>query len=63
VTSELRGSGLADRHRIVPVEGADVVALLAERGLRVTSMGRGPEDDPGFYAVAGAAGTLAASLA
>jgi hypothetical protein len=63
VTSELRGSGLADRHRIVPVEGVDVVALLAQRGLHVTSMGRGPDDDPGFYAVAGAAGTLAASLA
>jgi hypothetical protein len=50
---------VADRHRCVPVPDVDVPALLAAKGLRVTSMGRGPEDDPAFYAVAGAAGTLA----
>jgi hypothetical protein len=48
-----------ERHRTVPVPDVDVPALLAAKGLRVTSMGRGPEDDPAFYAVAGAAGTLA----
>jgi len=47
------------RHRLTPVHDVDVPSLLAARGMRVTSMGRGPEDDPGFYAVAGAAGTLA----
>ena len=46
-------------HRVTVVDDVDVPALLAARGLRVTSMGRGPEDDPRFYAVAGAAGTLA----
>ena len=50
-----------DRHRVTTVPDVDVPALLGD--LRVTSMGRGPEDDPAFYAVAGAAGTLAASLA
>jgi hypothetical protein len=47
------------RHRAIPVHDVDVPALLVARGVRVTSMGRGPEDDPAFYAVAGAAGTLA----
>jgi hypothetical protein len=47
---------------VVAVDDPGVPALLAERGLRVTSMGRGPEEDPGFYAVAGAAGTVAASF-
>jgi hypothetical protein len=36
--------------------------LLADAGLRVTTMGRGPEDDADFFAAAGAAGVLAASL-
>jgi hypothetical protein len=48
-----------ERHRVVEVPDVDVPSLLAARGVRVTSMGRGPEDDPAFYAVAGAAGTLA----
>lgn len=63
VKADLRGAGLTDRHRVVTVADAGVVDLLAAKGLRVTTMGRGPEDDPGFYAVAGAAGTLAASEA
>jgi hypothetical protein len=36
--------------------------LLADAGLRVTTMGRAPADDPLFFAAAGAAGTLAAGL-
>ncbi|MBW3615367.1 MAG: DUF3866 family protein [Actinobacteria bacterium] len=38
----------------------DVGALLAARGLRVTSMGRGPEEDPVFFQWCGAAGVVAA---
>ena len=37
--------------------------LLAGWGLQVTSMGRGPEEDPLFFAAAAAAGTLAGRLA
>jgi hypothetical protein len=51
-----------DGHEVVEVDVPDVPGLLAARGLRVTSMGRGPEDDPRFYAYAGAAGALAATL-
>ena len=39
----------------------DVPALLAAAGLTVTTMGRGPDEDPGFYARAGAAGAAAAA--
>jgi len=59
---QLEAAGLSDRHRLLAVDDPDVPALLAQRGLRVTSMGRGPEEDPAFYAVAGAAGTAAATL-
>ena len=45
------------RHTVTIVPDVDVPTLLGD--LRVTSMGRGPEDDPAFFAVAGAAGTLA----
>jgi hypothetical protein len=62
VMADLDATGLLERHRVVTVDDPIVPGLLAARGMRVTSMGRGPEDDPGFYAVAGAAGTLAAGM-
>ena len=61
--AELEASGISDRHRLLAVGDPDVPALLAQRRMRVTSMRRGPSDDPGFYAVAGAGGTVAALLA
>ncbi len=61
--ADLEASGIADRHRLLTATDPDVPALLAQHGLSVTSMGRGPADDPGFYAVAGAGGTVAALLA
>ncbi|HVL04208.1 MAG TPA: DUF3866 family protein [Acidimicrobiales bacterium] len=60
--ADLEASGVADRHRLLAVIDPDVPPLLAEHGLRVTSMRRSPADDPGFYAAAGAAGTAAALL-
>jgi hypothetical protein len=44
------------------VDGPDVPAVLDALGLRVTSMGRGPAEDPLFYAAAGSAGAWAATL-
>jgi len=61
--ADLEASGISDRHRLLAVADPNVPALLAQHRLRVTSMGRGPVDDPGFYAVAGAGGTVAALLA
>jgi hypothetical protein len=51
-----------DRHDVRVVEGPDVPALLDDLGLRVTTMGRGPEEDPLFFRSCAAAGALAASL-
>jgi Protein of unknown function (DUF3866) len=53
----------ADIVGAVPTEPPDVAALLAGFDLGITSMGRGPGDDPAFFAAAGAAGAwLAAAL-
>jgi len=43
------------------VEPPDVAAVLAGFDLGITSMGRGPGDDPAFFAAAGAAGVWAAA--
>jgi len=47
-------------HEVIEVDVPDVPALLARHGLRVQTMGRGPEDDPRFYSYAGAPGVIAA---
>ncbi len=49
-----------DRHDVRIVEGPDVGALLAGRGLHVTTMGRGPDADPLFFRATASAGALAA---
>jgi hypothetical protein len=53
---------LADAPGVEVVEPPDVAAILAEQDVRITSMGRGPADDPPFYAAAGAAAAWAATL-
>ena len=50
---------MAGRHDLHRVAIPDPAKLLAAWGLEVTSMGRGPEEDPVFFAAAAAAGTLA----
>ena len=47
-------------HEVVEVDVPDVGALFKEAGLDVRTMGRTPEEDPGFFAFAGAAGVAAA---
>jgi len=49
-------------HAAVVVDPGDVAGLLAEQGLRITTMGRGPDEDPAFFATAGAAGARLAAL-
>jgi hypothetical protein len=62
VASPEAGAYEHDRHDVRVVEGPDVPALLDALGLRVTTMGRGPEEDPLFFRSCAAAGALAASL-
>jgi hypothetical protein len=47
-------------HEVVEVDVPDIGALFKEAGLEVRTMGRTPEEDPGFFAYAGAAGVVAA---
>jgi hypothetical protein len=48
------------RHAVVRVPEVDWQPLLRAHGIVPTSMGRGVEDDPDFFAAAAAAGTLGA---
>jgi hypothetical protein len=63
VDRQLAEAGVAGRHELVRVAAPDAAKLLAAWGLEVTSMGRGPDQDPVFFAAAAAAGTLAGRLA
>jgi hypothetical protein len=49
-----------DRHQVCVVPGPDAGALLADLGLHVTTMGRGPAEDPLFFRATASAGALAA---
>ena len=55
-------AALGDRHPRVEVDVPDVAALCTRHGLEVTTMGRGPAEDPAFFRWAGAAGVAAAQL-
>jgi hypothetical protein len=51
------------RHAVVhDVALPDAAAILADLDLRVTTMGRGPEQDPLFFSTAGAAAAVAVDL-
>src|SRR3546814_15688883 len=56
------GAYASDRHDVRVVAPPDVAHLLEDAGMRVTTMGRGPAEDPLFFAPAGPAGELAALL-
>jgi hypothetical protein len=60
VASPAEGAYAHDRHEVRLVEGPDVPKLLDDLGLRVTTMGRGPDEDPLFFRATAAAGALAA---
>jgi hypothetical protein len=60
IEATLADTGISARHHVTTVPVPDVSALLAAAGVTVTTMGRKPSDDPGFFAVAGAAGVVAA---
>ena len=49
-------------HDVGPVVVPDITALLRDAGLRVTTMGRGPDEEPRFFSYAAAAGVVAASM-
>ncbi len=56
------GAFTHDRHEVRVVHGPDVATALDGLGLHVTTMGRGPAEDPLFFRATAAAGALAASF-
>lgn len=62
VPTGLELDGPPARHRLITVAPPDVARVLAAVGVPVTTMGRGPADDPLFFVTAAAAGVHAASL-
>ncbi len=54
--AELDAAGITQRHTVTAVEIPDVLALLADADLHVTSMGRPAADDPVLFQCAAAAG-------
>jgi hypothetical protein len=62
VASPEAGAFEHPRHDVRVVEGPDVPALLDEVGLHVTTMGRGPSEDPLFFRATAAAGGLVGEL-
>ena len=63
VWSVLRALEPAAPLDLAEADGGTSLRLLHERGIRIESMGRGPEDDPAFFLAAGAAGDVAGRLA
>ncbi|MGZ8611342.1 MAG: DUF3866 family protein [Actinomycetota bacterium] len=63
VWDALRAHALEERHQLVETDGRPGPEELERRGVEVTSMGRGPAEDPVFFLAAGAAGVLAARMA
>ncbi len=63
VGQQLKEAGVVERHELVAVHPQhDPVELLAAWNLTVTTMGRGPDNDPVFFEAAAAAGALAAQM-
>lgn len=62
VEQQLAGAGIAERHIIRTADGSPGLALLDERGIRPSSMGRSIADVPELFAAASAAGRIAAEL-
>jgi hypothetical protein len=63
VWDALRTARLEERHQLVEAAGETALAVLAEAGVAVESMGRGPGDDPAFFLAGGAAGIVAGRMA
>lgn len=62
VTRQLRSAGVYEKHNVVEVDGAGALRLLADKGIRPSSMGRSLDDAPDLFVAAGSAGVHAATL-
>lgn len=62
VKTQLEESGISGQHRLAEVDASTTEEALAKYGLKVSTMGRGFEQDREFFLAAGAAGIYAAGL-
>ncbi len=62
VREQLENPPIANKHTVKTADGAPGIALLRERGIKVSSMGRSVDDDPIFFHAASAAGAVAAQM-
>ena len=63
IRTDLKASGVEERHDLLSVDPGDVLALFARHNLVVSSMGRPAVSDPALHACAAAAGIVAAERA
>lgn len=63
IRTDLKASGVEERHDLMSVDPGDVLALFARHNLVVSSMGRPAVSDPALHACAAAAGVIAAERA
>lgn len=62
ILQQMQENGITSRHRLVVDEGASGLALLEKHGIRVTTMGRSPVEEPEYFLAASCAGTIAAKV-
>lgn len=63
IRDQLVASGIAAKHKLVEVDAEPALAALDQFAVKVTTMGRGVNQDREFFLAAGAAGIYAARLA
>lgn len=63
ILEQIRQEGLFSRHHFCAEDGSPVMELINECGLKITTMGRGPEQEKEFFLTLGAAATTAARVA
>lgn len=63
ILEQIRREGLFGRHQICAEDGSPVLDLIKESGLKMTTMGRGPEQEKEFFLALGAAAAAAVRIA
>lgn len=59
IEGQLASAGIPQRHHVVVADGAAALRGMEAYDLRVTTMGRGPDETPEFFLACGAAARLA----
>ncbi len=63
LSGQLRRHGIHRKHVVLTEDGRPALDRLSRENIRVTSMGRGVNEDPAFFLAAGAAGVLGGKVA